>query len=89
MQLPQLVGLIFGFIFPAWPILLFLPLIWRRRGGALVQMFSIWMILLIIWFFARNIPARPSYLIAEPASTYLFFLTGALVFILFRLRENR
>lgn len=75
MDLLQLLGYVFGFVFSLWPVLVFAPLGWRR-GRVLRGMQANWVFIFIGWILARFAPPMSSIIIQEPLNTYLFFLAG-------------
>jgi hypothetical protein len=79
MDLIQLLGYVFGFVFSFWPAIMLAPLGWRR-GKVLRGMQANWVLVFIGWILARFVPPMPSMLIPEPLNTYLFFAAGLVLF---------
>ena len=77
----QILLFVFDFIFDFWPVLILAPLQNRKRGiRNMVYVWGFWAIIRIILFFNPE-PISKSWLIPEPLSTILFFLTGFLLII--------
>ena len=72
----QVLFYIFDIVFDFWPVLLLAPLQNRRSGiRNMVYVWGFWAIIRIILFFNLE-PISKSWLIPEPLSTILFFVTG-------------
>ena len=67
---------VFDLVFDFWPVLLLAPLQNRKSGiRNMVVVWGFWAIIRIILFFNPE-PITASFLIPEPLSTILFFITG-------------
>ena len=75
----QYLGLVFGYVFSFWPLVVIAPLV-RRRGRRLRGMQASWSILFLGWILARYVEAMPLLFIPEPWNTILFFLAGVILF---------
>jgi hypothetical protein len=72
----KMLFLIFDIVFDFWPVFLLAPLQNRRSGTRnMVYVWGFWAIIRIILFFNPE-PFSKSWLIPEPLSTVLFFITG-------------
>ena len=72
----QLLFTVFAFVFDFWPVLILAPLQNRRSGVRnMVYVWGFWAVIRILLFFNPE-PASKSFLIPEPLSTILFFVTG-------------
>src|SRR5258708_1036694 len=88
MSILPLLGGAFDFIFSIWP-LLFLASFERRRRNVLGDMMLIWIFIFLGWSLARFESLPPFKLITpEPLNTFLFFLTGAVLFGLVLIRKT-
>jgi hypothetical protein len=79
----KVVGSTLSLVFPFWPFLWLTPLVPGDRE-VLNTMLGLWAAFLLCWLASRavGLSAPPSVrLIPEPYSTYLFFATGAVLFI--------
>jgi len=78
-----IVGAVFVMLFPLWPLVVLAPLL-RRTEKTLTAMVLLWIFMLGGWVLARRAsPEAGSFLIPEPLNTGLFFLTGAVLIIVF------
>ena len=88
MAVMQFLGLIFGFVFSFWPVVVLAPLAWRR-GKALRAMQASWLILCVGWILARYVDSVPSLLIPEPWNAILFFMAGFILFVWQTFKKGR
>ena len=85
----SIVGYVFGFIFPIWPLIL-LEALGSRRRMVFRAMLATWVFFFIGWLFARAVSPKPLFsLIPEPLNIFLFFLTGAGLIGWLILRERK
>ncbi|MCG2741779.1 MAG: restriction endonuclease [Syntrophaceae bacterium] len=72
----QMLFFIFDIVFGFWPVLLLAPLQNRKSGiRNMVYVWGFWAVIRIILFFNPE-PISTSWLLPEPLSTILFFITG-------------
>jgi len=79
MEVIQFLGLVFGFMFSFWFVIVLAPLGWRR--GKVFRGIQVnWVIMFVGWILARFVKPMPSIFIPEPLNTILFFLSGLVLF---------
>ncbi len=84
----QLIGIVFGFVFPFWPSLL-LEAFFLGGQRVIKPMLATWLFFLASWLIIRVVPEpRIVRIIPEPWNTNLFFLTGLILVILLVFRRG-
>jgi HJR/Mrr/RecB family endonuclease len=79
MAVMELLGMVFGIVFPFWPVVVLAPLGWRR-GKVFRAMQASWLMMFVGWILIHLVEPVPSLLIPEPWNTILFFTAGLLIF---------
>jgi hypothetical protein len=73
-------AVILGWAYALWPVLIFLPLAWRRTN-LFQDMFVAWSAEFVCWIAAHFIAIK-AFLIPEPLNLWLFASAGLILFIM-------
>ncbi len=85
----QIAGYVAGLLFPFWPALLLEALAGGGRD-VLKPMIFTWVAFLVAWVLATIAPSpRVIRIIPPPYNTYLFFITGAVLVVIYLIRVWR
>jgi hypothetical protein len=85
----EIAGYVSGLLFPFWPALLLEALAGGGRD-VLKPMMITWAAFLVTWFFATIAPSpRMIRIIPPPYNTDLFFITGAILALIYLIRAWR